>query len=425
MEDLRSDSRGRRKLEPERKKSSPPVLGVIKMISGGSTEGISNRARKSMSRIECMEVEGVRKSEVVISFDPEDLKDVNLPHNDILVIQAKVANYDIMRVFIDSGNSVNVIFKEAVVQMDLPGYQSEAVETALFGFAGHAVYPEGEIVLPLTLGTRELKKTVMTTFTMVDVPSSYNIILWQSAMNVLMAVASTYRQKIKFPMGSQVGEVWGDRPFSRKCYVEAVRVDQKKARKEGKAVRGMEEMERVVEKGEVQFVAEDEQRGGGDRELIWISPLIAEYHLNILPESQPVKLKKRHFGPEKEKVIDEQMYHQILLAKIDQDKASFITSGGTFCYVIMLFELKNTGAIYQRFMNKVFEKQLGRNVEVYVDEILGKSIKISGFISELEETFATLIHYEIKLNPAKCIFGMKNGKFLGFVVIDRGIQGLK
>ncbi|XP_073312447.1 uncharacterized protein [Primulina huaijiensis] len=73
-------------------------------------------------------------------------------------------------------------------------------------------------------------------------------------------------------------------------------------------------------------------------------------------------------------------------------------------------------------MNKVFEKQLGRNVEVYVDDILGKTMEVASFIVDLEETFATLIHYGIKLNPAKCIFGVRSGKFLGFVVTDRGIE---
>ncbi|XP_075524469.1 uncharacterized protein LOC142556856 [Primulina tabacum] len=117
-----------------------------------------------------------------------------------------------------------------------------------------------------------------------------------------------------------------------------------------------------------------------------------------------------------------QGYRQILLAEYDQDKASFITSGGTFCYVVMPFRLKNVETTYQRLMNRVFEKQLARNVEVYVDDILGKSKEVAGFVSDLEETFATLMQYVIKVNPAKCIFGIKSGKFLGFVVTDRGIE---
>ncbi|XP_073317298.1 uncharacterized protein [Primulina huaijiensis] len=377
------------------------------MISGGSIDGDSNRAHKSRKRRDCMEVEGVRRNEAVISFGPEDLKGVNLPHNDALVIQARVANYDIMRIFVDSGSSVNVIFKEVLIQMDLQRYHLEAVDTTLFGFAGHAIYPEGEIILPLTLGTRELKKTVMTTFTVVDAPSSYNIILGWPAMNELRAVASTYHQKI-FPVGSQVGEVRGDQPSSWKCYVEAIRVDQKRARKEGKKVQSCGEME----KGEVQFVADEEQEvveiGQGKeirvaqdldlstrQEWIGISPLIAEHQLNILSGSQSVKQKKKHFGPEKDKVIDEHV-RDLLKAE---------------CRGHLL-------ASYEQSVREV----VGQECRVYVDDIFGKSKEVSDFIFDLDETFATLMEYGIKLKPAKCIFGVKSGKFLGFVVTDRGIE---
>ncbi|XP_073309970.1 uncharacterized protein [Primulina huaijiensis] len=71
-------------------------------------------------------------------------------------------------------------------------------------------------------------------------------------------------------------------------------------------------------------------------------------------------------------------------------------------------------------MNKVFEKQLGRNVEVYVDDMLGKTREVASYIVDLEETFATLVHYGIKLNPAKCIFGVKSGKFLRFIAQQFG-----
>ncbi|XP_075492418.1 uncharacterized protein LOC142530465 [Primulina tabacum] len=229
------------------------------------------------------------RNEAIISFGPEDSNGVNQPHNDALVIQARVANYDILRVFIDSGSSVNVIFKDAFVQMDLQGFHLEAVETALFGFVGHV----------------DLKKTVMTSFTVVDSPSSYNIILGRPAMNELKAVASTYHQKIKFPVRARVGEVQGDQPSFRKCYVEAVRADQSKTRREGKKARVEEEGGRIVEKREVHFVAEEEHEM--IEELTGISPLISEHQLNILPGSHPVKQKKRHFGPEKDKVIDEQV----------------------------------------------------------------------------------------------------------------------
>ncbi|XP_073030627.1 uncharacterized protein [Primulina eburnea] len=147
----RKDNAGQTSQSRENKDGGrSPTLGVIKMISGGSTDGDSNRARKAHSRHESFGVDGaVRGEGPVISFGPRDLQGVSLPHNDALVIQAKVANYDIRRVFVDSGSSVNIIFQEALDQMNLEDYQLRPVETALFGFAGHTVYPRGEITLPL------------------------------------------------------------------------------------------------------------------------------------------------------------------------------------------------------------------------------------------------------------------------------------
>ncbi|XP_073057183.1 uncharacterized protein [Primulina eburnea] len=217
------------------------------MISGGSTDGDSNRARKAHSRHESFGVDdAVRVEGPVISFGPRDLQGVSLPHNDALVIQAKVANYDIRRVFVDSGSSVNIIFQEALDQMNLEDYQLRPVETALFGFAGHTVYPRGEITLPLTMGAEELRKTVMTVFTVVNAPTSYNIILGRPAMNALRAVASTYHQKLKFPVGNRIGEVRRDQPSSRKCYAETVKIENKRARRDGESRRsGKEEVHSI------------------------------------------------------------------------------------------------------------------------------------------------------------------------------------
>lgn len=78
-------------------------------------------------------------------------------------------------------------------------------------------------MLPLTLGAENLRKIVMTMFTVVSAPSSYNVILRRPAMNALITVASTYHQKIEFPVWDKVKEVQGDQPSSRKCYVETVR----------------------------------------------------------------------------------------------------------------------------------------------------------------------------------------------------------
>ena len=82
----------------------------------------------------------------------------------------------------------------------------------------------------------------------------------------------------------------------------------------------------------------------------------------------------------------------------------------------MPFGLKNAGAMYQRLMNKMFAHQIGRNVQVYVGDMLVKSIREDDHLDDLKETFNTLRSYNMKLNPNKCAFGVKAGKFLGFIV---------
>ena len=83
-------------------------------------------------------------------------------------------------------------------------------------------------------------------------------------------------------------------------------------------------------------------------------------------------------------------YNQIKMDEEDQEKTAFITSQGLYCYKVMPFELKNVGATYQRLVNKMFNKQIGRNMEAYVDDMLVKSKQELAHLNELWETFTTL-----------------------------------
>jgi hypothetical protein len=115
-------------------------------------------------------------------------------------------------------------------------------------------------------------------------------------------------------------------------------------------------------------------------------------------------------------------YNQILMHPHDREKTAFITDRGLYCYKVMPFSLKNVGATYQRLVNKMFQAQIGRNMEVYVDDMLVKSKESRDHIRDLHEAFATLKQYEMKLNPVKCAFGVSSGKFLGYMVSSRGIE---
>ena len=115
-------------------------------------------------------------------------------------------------------------------------------------------------------------------------------------------------------------------------------------------------------------------------------------------------------------------YNQIKMVEEDQEKTTFITSQGLYYYKVMSFGLKNARATYQRLVNKMFSKQIGRNMEVYVDDMLVKSTEELTHLDDLKETFVTLRQYQMKSNPSKCAFGVASWKFLGFMVSQRGIE---
>ncbi|KAK4404317.1 Retrovirus-related Pol polyprotein from transposon opus [Sesamum angolense] len=88
----------------------------------------------------------------------------------------------------------------------------------------------------------------------------------------------------------------------------------------------------------------------------------------------------------------------------------------------MSFELKNAAPTYRRLVDKIFGSQLGRNMEVYVDDMLVTSKEAHNHVEDLEETFAVLMEYRLKLNLGKCAFGVSGGCFLGFMVTQQGVE---
>ena len=101
---------------------------------------------------------------------------------------------------------------------------------------------------------------------------------------------------------------------------------------------------------------------------------------------------------------------------------SFITPFGSFCYIIILFGLKNARATYQCCMLKCFGDLIGRTIEAYVDDIMVKSKWADQVIADLEQAFVKLQTDGIKLNPEKCVFGVPRGMLLGFIVSEQGIK---
>jgi len=110
------------------------------------------------------------------------------------------------------------------------------------------------------------------------------------------------------------------------------------------------------------------------------------------------------------------------MAASDMNKTSFITNDANYFYRVMPFGLKNTGATYQRLMDKVFSHLMGQCVEVYVDDMVVKSPSHHQHAQDLSAIFSALRQYNLCLNPDKCVFGVDRGKFLGFMLTQRDIE---
>nr|XP_023877939.1 uncharacterized protein LOC111990398 [Quercus suber] len=117
-----------------------------------------------------------------------------------------------------------------------------------------------------------------------------------------------------------------------------------------------------------------------------------------------------------------QGYHQIPLALDDQEKTVFLTPTGNYHYKVMPFSLKNARSTYQRMMTKMFESQLGKSIEVYIDDMVMKSKVVTEYVTDLTNTFEILRKYKLRLNASKCAFKVSSGKFLGYMVTHRGIE---
>ncbi|XP_042460309.1 uncharacterized protein LOC122043798 [Zingiber officinale] len=178
------------------------------MISGEPTNGDFARARKSHERRLKIHVVGCSREQVagpIISFGPQDLEGLELPHNDALIIKVIIANSRVARVFVDTGSSVNVLFKSVFEGMQIDVSELQPVTTSLYNFTDNEVRPMGQIKLVISLSSEPLVRMQMRTFIVMDSSSSYNVILGRPTLHEFRTTVFTFHQKIKFPLGDQVG----------------------------------------------------------------------------------------------------------------------------------------------------------------------------------------------------------------------------
>jgi hypothetical protein len=112
------------------------------------------------------------------------------------------------------------------------------------------------------------------------------------------------------------------------------------------------------------------------------------------------------------------------MAKDDIPKTTFRCPRaiGLHEWVVMTFGLKNAGVTYQRAMNYIFHRLIGKIVEIYIDDVVVKSKGYREHLADLQETLECIRKHGLKMNPHKCAFGVSAREFLGFMVHERGLK---
>nr|GEY75571.1 hypothetical protein [Tanacetum cinerariifolium] len=287
--------------------------------------------------------------------------------------------------------------------------------TSLTGFSGETTWPLGQLRLLVTIGDITYSTKVWMNFMIVNSLSPYNGIIRRPGLKAIQAVRSTVHEMLKFPTKEGIVTICSSllipaectsidtssplpkeketRPTNLTVPLHPNFPDQKVVVGGSLSDKGRTELCALLKKNLDIFAWQPSDITGVPRS-------IAEQRLNKREGCPPVRQKKRGQAPDRTKAI--------------QDRGCTVTK--------MPFGLKNTGATYQRLMDKAFESQMGRNIEIYVDDLVVKSHTEAKMVRDIEETFQTLRKINMKLNPKKCSFGLVEGVFLGYVITPEGIK---
>nr|GEW95853.1 reverse transcriptase domain-containing protein [Tanacetum cinerariifolium] len=321
----------------------------------------------------------------------------NYSGDDPLIIKADVGITHIHRIYVDRGSSAKIMYEHCFEQ--LTPEEKEAMRpptTPLFGFAGQISWPLGLITLPITIYDYRghISKKIVVDFMIIRAPLLYNIILGRPGLMKLSAKKRVIAKDRSEAITMEVSKLVEARILKPVFFPRWVSnpVMVKKSDGTWRMCIDFTNLNKACPKD---------------------SYPLPEIDQNI-ESLEGFKLKcflDAYKG-----------YHQIRMAKEDEEKTSFHIEQGTFCYEKMPFGLKNSRATYQRLMDNVFISQLGRNIEIYVDDMVIKSKNEANLISDVAETFDTLRKANMKLNPKKCTFGVEAGQFLGYMITNEGIQ---
>ena len=181
-------------------------------------------AAKRVLTVACMERDSAEKKkkkveQLTILFGEDDLEGTVQPHDDALVVTARISGFLVKRVMIDQGSRADVMYPDLFEGLGLKTQDLAKYDTPLVSFDGRVVILEGQITLPMDMEGKE----VIVTFIVVRSLSPYTAILGRPWIHAMKAVLSTFHVKVKFPTEYGVVEVRGNQQVARQCLVAAVR----------------------------------------------------------------------------------------------------------------------------------------------------------------------------------------------------------
>ncbi|GJZ35220.1 reverse transcriptase domain-containing protein [Tanacetum coccineum] len=403
----------------------------------------------------------------------------------LMIIEAEIRGHCIHRMYVDGRSASEILYEHCFNRLHQEiKNQLVPATTPLIGVSGEIIWPIGQIQLLVRIGDEEHSASAWMKFVVVRSPSPYNGIIGRPGVRKLQAVLSTAHGMLKLPIEGGVITLKSSRLVSLECalvsgleetlpatkpiveervkvainleYPEQTPADMTgvprhiaKHRlnlREGCSLVRQKKIGQAVDRNQaIQEEVEKLVKAGIMKEVHyhdWLSnPVMVKKHdgswrmcvdfkdLNKAcpKDGYPLpkinwKVESLYGFPFKCFLDAYKGYHQIQMAKEDEEKTAFITSQGIFCYTKMPFSLRNAGATYQRLVDKAFHKQIGRNLEVYVDDLVIKSHTEDEIVRDIEETFKTLREINMKLNPKKCTFRVEEGMFLGYKVNTEGLK---
>uniref|UniRef100_A0A2N9JBU4 Reverse transcriptase domain-containing protein n=1 Tax=Fagus sylvatica TaxID=28930 RepID=A0A2N9JBU4_FAGSY len=489
------DQRQRYHEGPTAVHNAKPAARVIEMIHTSRPKGQSfDRLRSDLKKAQHLrEVFQVAEGSVVskkprtdfpnneqlIFFSDEDLRDVQTPHDDPLVVKLRIGDSDVKRVLINQGSCSEIMYPDLFHGLGLKQTDLQPYDAPLIGFSGESIRPMGQITMTVHTGPISLD----TEFLVVDVPSPYTAIMGRRWLHKLKAVPSSLHQNIRFPTDFGIMEIKGDQVASKQCVMAAIK--QNPPENSNETYEPGEELETVMFSSDlekyfkigrdlnpddrtklVNFLTSNVDVFAWDPyEVPGVDPDYIQHRLNVDPHSKPVQQKSRRSAPVHAEAVQKEVerllqagairelhyptwlsntvvvkkkngkwrvcvdftnlnqacpkdpfplpkidqlvdataghermsfldafqgYHQIALSPEDREKTAFITPLGIYCYKVMPFGLKNAGTTYQRMVTRMFKDQIGKTMEIYIDDMVVKSKLSQNHLEDLTKTFRNI-----------------------------------